>query len=345
MPTKRQPERTMQVDEAEFFNRLLDYRDILYLCHRNADPDAISSAFALSEAIGGTVGLVDGCNRVASVLIDRLGIEVVDRPNPADYGFVVVVDTSTKAQLNDIELTNYCVIDHHTTTALTENAQFYLHRNSTSTVEIVYDILKVIGAPINRRIGIGMLTGIVTDTGHFKHASVNTFKTVANIIEASGVEYGEVLDLMAATPQDISMRIAILKAASRVELDRVQDMLIASSHVSSFGGSASSMLINIGADIAFVGTAKGDSVRISARAKRDAVNAGVNLGQLMEDISNEYNGTGGGHSGAAGIDVIADMNEVLKECRERTKKILEASLGASSRDSSIEDEIEEPAEE
>jgi nanoRNase/pAp phosphatase (c-di-AMP/oligoRNAs hydrolase) len=181
----------------------------------------------------------------------------------------------------------------------------------------------------------------VTDTGHFKHASVDTFRTVAKIIAASGVEYGEVLDLMAATPQDISMRIAILKAASRIELDRVQDMLITSSHVSSFGGSASSMLINIGADIAFVGTAKGESVRVSARAKRDAVSAGVNLGQLMEDISNEYNGTGGGHSGAAGIDVIADMEEVLNKCRERTKKILEASLGAKSKNISFEDEIKE----
>jgi nanoRNase/pAp phosphatase (c-di-AMP/oligoRNAs hydrolase) len=331
----------MQVDESEFFNRLLDYRNILYLCHRNADPDAVSSAFALSQAIGGTVGLVDGCNRVASVLIERLGIEVVDKPNPANYGFVVVVDTSTKAQLNDIELTSYCVIDHHATTALTENAEFYLHRNTTSTVEIIYDILKSIGAPINRRMGIGMLTGIVTDTGHFKHASVDTFRTVAKIIEASGVEYGEVLDLMAATPQDISMRIAILKAASRVELDRVDDMLIASSHVSSFGGSASSMLINIGADVAFVGTAKGESVRISARAKRDAVSAGVNLGQLMEDISNEYNGTGGGHSGAAGIDVIADMKEVMNKCREKTKKILENSLGTTSKDITLEDEIEE----
>lgn len=58
--------------------------------------DAVSSAFALSEAIGGTVGLVDGCNRVASVLIDRLGIEVVDKPDPANYGFVVVVDTRQK---------------------------------------------------------------------------------------------------------------------------------------------------------------------------------------------------------------------------------------------------------
>ncbi len=284
---------------------------------------------------------MDGRNRVASVLIERLGIEVVDKPNPADYGFVVVVDTSTKAQLNDLELTRYCVIDHHTTTALTENAEFYLHRNSTSTVEIVYNILKVMGAPINRRVGIGMLTGIVTDTGHFKHATADTFRTVAKIIENSGVEYGEVLDLMAATPQDISMRIAILKAASRVELDRVHDMLIASSHVSSFGGSASSMLINIGADIAFVGTTKGESVRISARAKRDAVNVGVNLGQLMEDISSEYNGTGGGHSGAAGIDVIADMKEVLDKCREETKKILETSLGATSKEITFEDEIEE----
>jgi len=75
--------------------------------------------------------------------------------------------------------------------------------------------------------------------------------------------------------------------------------------------------------------------------KRDAVNAGVNLGQLMEDISNEYNGTGGGHSGAAGIDVIADMKEVLDKCRERTKKILEASLGATSKEITFEDEIEE----
>lgn len=330
----------MQVDEAEFINRLLDYQNILYLCHRNADPDAVSSAFALSEAIGGTVGLVDGCNRVASVLIERLGIKVVDKPDPVNYGLVVVVDTSTKAQLNDIELTNYCVIDHHTTTALTENAEFYLHRTATSTVEIVYEVLKAMEAPINRRVGIGMLTGIVTDTGHFKHASAETFTTVAKIIEASGVEYGEVLDLMAATPQDVSMRIAILKAASRIELDRVNDMLIASSHVSSFGGSASSTLINIGADVAFVGTAKGESARISARAKREAVNAGVNLGQLMENISNEYNGTGGGHSGAAGIDVIGNMEEVLKKCREKTKKILEASLGASSKDISIEDETE-----
>ncbi len=58
----------MEIDEAEFYNQLLDYHNILYLCHRNADPDALGSAFALKEAIGGTIGVIDGCDRVATVL-------------------------------------------------------------------------------------------------------------------------------------------------------------------------------------------------------------------------------------------------------------------------------------
>ncbi len=312
----------MQVDEVEFYNKLLDYHDILFLCHRNADPDAVSSAFALSEAIGGTVGLVDGSNRVASLLIDRLEINVVDAPDTSDYDFTVVVDTSTNAQLNNIQLTNYCVIDHHVTTALTENSDFFLHRNASSTAEIVFDILRYMEAPIMRRTALGLMTGIITDTGHFKHANPSTFRTMADIIEVSGVEYPEVLELMAATPQDISMRIAMLKSATRAQIERVNDWLVVSSNISSFGGSASSMLINIGADVALVGTSRDGTIRVSGRAKRDAVSAGVNLGQIMEDVSQNYQGTGGGHAGAAGIDVVADMDTILFECKTRVCDIL-----------------------
>ncbi|MDK2892926.1 DHHA1 domain-containing protein [Methanohalophilus sp.] len=312
----------MQVDEAGFYSRLLDYHNILYLCHRNADPDAVSSAFALSEAIGGTIGLVDGSNRVASLLIDKLEIEIVENPDPKDYDIVVVVDTSTSAQLNNIELEHYCVIDHHATTALIENASFYLHRPSTSVAEIVYKVLTCMGAPIMYRTAIGLMTGIVTDTGHFKHATSETFRTFADIIEASGVEYAEVLELMAATPQDVSMRIALLKSANRAHIERVGDWLIVVSYVSSFGGTAASMLINIGADVALIGTSKDGSVRVSGRAKRDAVNAGVNLGQIMEEISENYEGTGGGHAGAAGIEVNAEIDNILQICKDKVVEIL-----------------------
>ena len=49
----------------------------------------------------------------------------------------------------------------------------------------------------------------------------------------------------------------------------------------------------------------------------------------MEDISINYEGTGGGHAGAAGIDVIADMETVLFECVESVKEVLRNSPNPS----------------
>ena len=311
----------MEVDEAEFYNQLLDYHNILYLCHRNADPDALASAFALKEAFGGTIGVIDGCDRVASQIAKQLNIEFV--VNPADqHDLVVVVDTSTLTQLNDFELKAYAVIDHHATTTLNEKSAFYLHRNRSSTAEIVIDVLNSMGAPIMRRAAFALIAGIITDTGNFKHASADSFKAVAHLIELSGIEYSEVIDALSALPQDISMRIALLKAAQRSAIERVGEWLIVSSQVSSFGGAAASNLISIGADVAFVASKDGEIVRVSGRARRYSINAGVNLARLMEDISAKFSGTGGGHEGAAGMDVQGDTEAILAACIDHARNSL-----------------------
>jgi nanoRNase/pAp phosphatase (c-di-AMP/oligoRNAs hydrolase) len=311
----------MEIDESGFYNQLLDYNNILYLCHRNADPDALGSAFALKEAIGGVVGVVEGCDRVASQISKQLNIEFVINP-AEDYDFVVVVDTSTPAQLNEFQLKNYAVIDHHATTSLNENAAFYLHRNKSSTAEIVLEVLKIMGAPIMRRTAFALMSGIITDTGNFRHATSESFKAVAELIELSGIEYSEVIDLLSAVPQDVSMRIAFLKAAQRASIERIEDWIIVASQVSSFGGAAASSLISTGADVAFVASKKDDVVKVSARARREAQNAGVNLAKLMEDISVRFKGTGGGHEGAAGMDVYGETENVLTACVEYVKKSL-----------------------
>jgi len=313
----------MRVTDLEFFNRLLDYRNILYICHRNADPDAVGSAYTLAQAFGGTVGIVDDCNRVAANLIDKLGIPVTMCPDPNDYDITVVVDTSTRGQLNDLKLGKFCLIDHHATTALLDDAEFYIHEETTSTVEIIFRILNVAGIPISPKMGLAMITGIITDTGHLKHANFSTFKTLSGIMEVSGVDYFDALELMAATPQDISIRIAMLKAAMRCKVERVGECLIATTNVSSYGGAAASMLTNIGADIAFVGSTKDEnSVRVSGRAKRDMILSGVNLGKLMEEVGDKYNGTGGGHSGAAGIDAECPLETLMGDCTEHAKKLI-----------------------
>jgi nanoRNase/pAp phosphatase (c-di-AMP/oligoRNAs hydrolase) len=313
----------MEIDESGFYNQLLDYNNILYLCHRNADPDALGSAFALKEAIGGIVGVVEGCDRVASQIARQLNIEFVTNP-AEDYDLVVVVDTSTPAQLNEFQLKNYAVIDHHATSSLNENAAFYLHRNKSSTAEIVLEVLKIMGAPIMRRVAFALMSGIITDTGNFRHATSESFKAVAELIELSGIEYSEVMDIISSMPQDVSMRIAFLKAAQRTSIERANDWVIVTSQVSSFGGAAASSLISLGADVAFVASKKDDVVKVSARARREAQNAGVNLAKLMEDISVQFKGTGGGHEGAAGMDVYGEVENILTACVEYIKFILKA---------------------
>lgn len=311
----------MELDESEFYNQLLDYDNILYLCHRNADPDALGSAFALKEAIGGTIGVVDGCDRVASQIANQLKIEYVMEPK-GGYDLVVVVDTSTPGQLNGFPLGTYAVIDHHATSSLNENAVFFLHRNRSSTAEIVLEVLKKMGAPIMRRTAFALLAGIVTDTGNFRHASSDSFKAVAELMDLSGIEYNEVIELLSSVPQDVSMRIAFLKAAQRCVIERVDDWIIVSSHVNSFGATAASSLVSIGADVAFVGAKRDDVVKVSARARREIQNAGINLAKLMEDISSKFKGTGGGHEGAAGMDASGETGVILSACIEHVKASL-----------------------
>jgi len=311
----------MEIDESEFSNQLLDYHNILYLCHRNADPDALGSAFALKEAIGGTIGVIDGCDRVASQIAKQLNIEYV--LNPADdYDLVVVVDTSTLTQLNGFQLKNYAVIDHHATTSLNDNAVFFLHRNRSSTAEIVLRVLNSMGAPIKRRTAFALIAGILTDTGNFKHASADSFRAVAELIELSGIEYGEVMDVISSIPQDVSMRIAFLKAAQRAVIEKVDEWIIVTSQVSSFSGSAASNLVLVGADVAFVASKTDDVVKVSARARKYAINAGVNLARLMEEISAKFKGTGGGHEGAAGMDAYGDPDSILASCVEHARASL-----------------------
>lgn len=312
----------MEITESEFGNELLAYDKLLFLCHRAADPDAIASSFALAEAFGGTIGIIDGCNRIASLLIDQLGIKVVHNPNPKDFDMTIVVDTSTSAQLNNFPLENYCVIDHHVTSTLNEKAAFYVHRNTGSTAEIVLEVLRSVGAPILERVAFALMAGIITDTGNFKHAQAGSFRAIAELIDLSGIEYGEVIDLLASTPQDISMRIALLKAAQRAAMERLNDWVVVSSQVSSFSGSAASMLVSIGADVAFVGSKREDIVKISCRARRCAIEAGINLAKAMEELSAAHNGTGGGHEGAAGMDVRGDLEEILASCRDYAERIL-----------------------
>jgi nanoRNase/pAp phosphatase (c-di-AMP/oligoRNAs hydrolase) len=313
----------MRISESEFGAHISRYTNVLYLCHRNADPDAIGSAFALSRAFGGTVAAVDDMSRTGEATARIIEARVLINPTSDAYDLVVVVDTSVRLQLGEIRLEKYALVDHHLDAGMLDGAEFYIQKPAKSTAEIVWTILKENGkaSMLSREMALGLLVGMISDTGRFKRATPESFRVAAELLEAGGFDYEEALQVL-SIPQDISQRIAVLKAASRSKIERQGDWLVASTEINSFEGSAAMALVDLGADVAFAAGRHGDRVRISARSSRAAVRTGLNLNELLGEVGKAHEGDGGGHKAAAALEARGEPKALLSECRKKVAERL-----------------------
>jgi bifunctional oligoribonuclease and PAP phosphatase NrnA len=311
----------MRISEQQFGDCIGQYKNVLYLCHRNADPDAIGCSFALSRAFGGTIGAVDDLSRTGVSLANAIGARVLINPPVEDYDLVVVVDTSVKTQLGDRLPANYALVDHHMDDGLLEGALFYIQKPTKSTAEIVWTILKENGKKVDEKAALGLMAGMIADTGRFKRATPDTFLAAAELLDAGEFAYEEAQEAL-SVPADLSQRIALLKAASRVEVARQGNWLVACTEVNSFEGSAAMALVDLGADVAFVAGRHGGQVRVSARCSREAARKGINLAKLLGGVGRSYGGDGGGHRSAAALEAIGEPSAILDTCRKKLLNVL-----------------------
>jgi nanoRNase/pAp phosphatase (c-di-AMP/oligoRNAs hydrolase) len=308
----------MRISEEQYGAFIRLYRNVLYLCHRNADPDAIGCSFALSQAFGGAIGAIDDLSRTGVSLAEILGARILINPPMDSYDLVVIVDTSVKTQLGNRLPASYALVDHHLDEGLLEGAIFFIQKPTKSTAEIVWTILKENDKKVDERIALGLMAGLIADTGRFKRALPGTFLAAAEILEAGGFHYEKAQEAL-SVPADLSQRIAMLKAASRTEVTRQGDWLVACTIVNSFEGSAAMALVDLGADVALAAGRHGKSntVRISARSSREAARRGINLAKLMGEVARAHAGDGGGHKSAAALEAIGDPSAILDACRKR----------------------------
>jgi nanoRNase/pAp phosphatase (c-di-AMP/oligoRNAs hydrolase) len=299
------------IDEKQLYETLRSHHNILFLCHKNADPDSLGSAYALQRVFGGHIGVYDSASTMASMLAERLKIDVIIAPDLSSYDLVVAVDTSTLVQTGYKSLGKFAVIDHHTPGDLAETCELVFARIGSSTAELVYGLYKTNGLAIDNNVAFALVLAVITDTGHFRFAGAETIEIVGRILAEGGIRYADVADFLGQVPVDLSCRIAILKAASRITLHRVGDYLIVESRVSSFASQAATSLINLGADVAFVGSEKDRERRISGRVRRGV---DLDLARLLQDVGKKFGGSGGGHAGAAGVVITGDLDKALQEC-------------------------------
>ncbi|MBN1245056.1 DHH family phosphoesterase [Candidatus Bathyarchaeota archaeon] len=312
-------------------------RFVLLLCHHNADPDAVCSAYAFQSLLArcrpnmtSEIGTGQGISRLSKHILKHIPVTVNLQPDVEKADAVVLLDTNTTQQLGHLaeRVTNskapIIVIDHHAAHPQTEQiAKLCITtEDSSSTCEMVYNFYKQLNMKPGLNEAKALFLGITFDTRHFVLANSSTFKTVSELSDI-GVNPQEELSSL-SLPMDFSERVARMKACRRAKLIKMENWIIALSHVSAYQASAARALVDLGAHMAAVAGQKNEKVEISLRCTRDFNQVtGIHLGRdIAKPLGEFLQGMGGGHATAAGVNGTGGVEKGLKRCLRLVKENL-----------------------
>ncbi len=310
---------------------------VLLLCHHNADPDAICSAYAFQSLLTKCrpnmtveIGTGQGISRLSKHILKRIPITVKLQPDVAKADVIVLLDTNTIQQLGQLAehvtktAAPIIVIDHHAAHPQTEQIVKLCITNeeASSTCEMVYSFYKQLNIKPGLNESKALFLGITFDTRHFVLANSSTFKTISELSDIGVNPQEELFSL--ALPMDFSERVARMKACRRAKLIKIENWIIALSHVSAYQASAARALVDLGAHMAAVAGQKNEKIEISLRCTRDFNQAtGIHLGRDIAQPLGEYlQGMGGGHATAAGVNGTGYIEKGLKRCLRLVKEQL-----------------------
>lgn len=184
----------MRIDLRETAEILQSFDKILLLCHSHPDGDTLGSATALAHAL--------------SAKGKKIRIECSD-PIPADFGFmfeglaqdesepelIVAIDVADIKLLGKESEGRYqgrigLCIDHHGSNMMYAD-KVCLDPGSASAAEMIFLLLKEIGAEITPQIASCLFTGVTTDTGcmRFSNTTPRTFEIAAELAKRGADTY------------------------------------------------------------------------------------------------------------------------------------------------------------
>lgn len=190
------------VTHAEVAARLRGEQRIIIMAHENPDGDAI------------------GCVVALMLMADRLGVTYDaylpgETPIPDEYRFLPGIDTilrgpfppvdtdttayimdcasAARLDLESLRCAGACLnLDHHP-----DNTAFGTHdlldRAAASTTQILYEVFKAGGFPIDAEVGTALYVGLVTDTGRFQYSNTTpAAHRMAASLQEAGVDVNAV---------------------------------------------------------------------------------------------------------------------------------------------------------
>jgi len=313
-------------------------KSIMILTHRNSDLDAICSASALRSLLmkmnpnlSVAIGTPEGVNKVCEKILSNFEVRYDPNPTMEGIDMVFTVDTNNFEQLGTLASTlenlkgPIIMVDHHyphpSMKRFTKIG--FCDDKSTSTCEIICHFYKRMGIKLRKRDAELLLVGILFETRHLRLATSRTLLTVVDLIK-QGVKVEDLYPIL-ELPMDDSERMARLRSAQRARILRSNGSVIVTSEVGSHQASAARALITLGADLAAVGSEDGNQLKLSLRSTREFYRKhSIHLGRdLAKPLGDFLNGTGGGHSLAAGVNGSGKLEDALRKLTNMIKDQIE----------------------
>lgn len=302
---------------------LLDSERVLITTHMQADPDALGSELALAEALrtmSKTPVIVNPTPVSANYrFLDSQSEICVHASNdgiPVDtFDSVFILDISRWERLGTLaepirrsSRPKVC-IDHHPYISSHEDHRL-VSLEACATAEIVYDLIRDAGIPMNRRIAECLYTAILTDTGAFSFSNTNARShLIAADLLGFGIESRKIYEQVYQNYTPVRLRF-LGTALSRlqedcnrklawmsVSHDQLRESGIHPDEVDGFADlprNCRECLLSV----LFLEVEPGD-IKISLRAKGD-----FNANKLATQFG------GGGHAHASGIRINGRLEDV-----------------------------------
>jgi len=310
---------------------------VAILTHAGGDSDSIGASYTLINILKKVYAVEKILFTIPSrpsthskALLNHLNLTIDELRG--HEGYFIVLDAGSPEQLEEYrwifsEPERVIVIDHHTTSigSYPKGVKLYVSDKYQSVCEIIYDLAELLNYELNSMEAEALFAGIYYDTVRLSIADKISLKAVCRLAEKI-VNPVELLSKL-ETRMELSERIARLKAASRMRIYRIGELMVVLTRVGSYQSSCARSLLSLGAHIAVAAGESDDGVEVSMRAVNEVVERyGIDLGRdVAEKLGGEFGGHGGGHAAAARAYCReGDIDSILSKCLE----ILSEKLGS-----------------
>ncbi len=300
---------------------LVGARSVLLTGPLDPDGDSIGACMALGRAVQALCDAQVTIAGTANYRYDWMpgaSQMLADAQVKPDYDVVVVMDgdrtrlsAPVEAAFNAARVR--CLVDHHRSTDPSGYDVCVLEPTSASTCEMVYAMLSDWGVALDQDIASMLYTGIIFDTGGFRHANTkpNTHLLAAQLL-SHGVDTSLINAKVLAERSVAGLRLlgdvvshAAFHGDGAVVMGRVS-MADADRFGISDGdleGVVDALLYTTGVEVAALVIERAPSkVKLSLRSRTT-----VDVAQLAKSLDPG----GGGHARAAGVTLSEPLGDVL----------------------------------